>query len=135
MILPALYHQIVTKAFIGFVELHSDHGCKFVNHLALMSCAKVPPKLRGTPGERSASGNIWFFSTHALVLDTALTSSHTASTQDGGGRRPDCFQMHLEPGGLHLLHPAPGGRNLSSSFFFNSQDYLFWIFDFPSFKP
>lgn len=82
-----------------------------------MSCGNIPPKLGGTPGELAASGNIWFSSSRALVLDTALTSSHTASAQDGDGSIPDCFQMHLKPDGLHLHRPAPNGGNLSSNLF------------------
>lgn len=84
-----------------------------------MSCGNIPPQLGGTPGELAASGNIWFSSSRALVLDTALTSSHTASAQDGDGSIPDCFQMHLKPDGLHRHHPEPNGGNLSRNLFFH----------------
>lgn len=40
----------------------------------------VLSKLGGSPCEPSANGHIWFFSTHALVLDTVLTSSHAIYT-------------------------------------------------------
>lgn len=44
----------------------------------VMQCALS--KLGGSPHEPSASGHIWLLSTHALVLDTALTSSLTIYT-------------------------------------------------------
>ena len=48
-----------------------------------------------------ASGYIWLFSTHALVLDTVLTSSHAIYTT---WRQlwPTCSRLNFNPTGLHV---------------------------------
>lgn len=45
-----------------------------------MSCSPHRPSSEELLAKPSASGHIWFFSARALVLDTALTSSHVIYT-------------------------------------------------------
>lgn len=75
-----------------------------MSHLA--SDVTEPPrsKLRGAPCEPSASGHIWFFSARALVLDTALTSSHAMHTT-----WPRLWSAWFRP------QPDPSGRHHASS--------------------